>query len=83
MHSMVVHFLLYQEFTKVDSTMLNIEILWYHKFNSNKIHESKAIKFILIGAHLHIPNIYTFRKKKLCQGLMKLWFNFNHSKVLN
>jgi hypothetical protein len=59
---MVAHFLKKQEFTKVHSTMLNIEILWYHRFNGNKIHVSKAIKFILIGAHLHIPNIYTLEK---------------------
>jgi hypothetical protein len=32
-------------------------------FNGNKVDVSKEINFILIGIHLHIPNIYTSRKK--------------------
>jgi hypothetical protein len=39
------------------------EIFWYQRFNGNKVHVSKAIKSILIEAHLYIPNIYTFKKK--------------------
>jgi hypothetical protein len=31
------------------------------KQKSTKVHVSKAIKPILIRAHLHIPNMYTFR----------------------
>ncbi len=44
---------------------VKIEFFWYHGFNGNKVHVSKTIKFILIKAHLHIPNLYNFRKNKL------------------
>jgi hypothetical protein len=44
---------------------LIFNFFWYHGFDGNKVHVSKAINSTLIGAHLHIPNIYTSRKKKL------------------
>jgi hypothetical protein len=69
--------------------MLNFWFFWVFGFNGNEVHVSKAIKFILIGAHLHIPNIWTFKKnwnlKKntIMLGTYENIFQFDHSKVIN
>jgi hypothetical protein len=60
---MVAHFLKKQEYTKVHFTLLILKKNLVPWFNGNKVDVSKVIKSILIGAHLHIPNIYTSRKK--------------------
>jgi hypothetical protein len=53
------------ESTKIQFTMFFFVFFcfWYHGFNGNIIYVPKEINSILIGAHLHIPNIYTSRKK--------------------
>jgi len=61
--------------------------MWYHWLNGNKVHVLKAIKSILIGAQVEIPNICTFEKdwkmneKQQCCGLMKIRINLGHSNV--
>jgi hypothetical protein len=65
MYRKVVHFLKNQEFTKVHLIVLFLKILLVSWVHGNKGHVSREIKSILIGTHLHIPNIYTFRRKKL------------------
>jgi len=37
--------------------------MWYHWLNGNKVHVLKAIKSILIGAHVEIPNVCTFENE--------------------
>jgi hypothetical protein len=63
MYYKVVHSFKKQESTVVH--FIEFEFFWYHGFNGNKVRVSKSIKSILIGTHLHIPNIYTSRRKKL------------------
>jgi hypothetical protein len=61
MYSKVVHFLKKKKFAKVcKSPFYSVKIL---KFYGTK--GSMVIKSILIGACLHIPNIYTFKKFKI------------------
>jgi hypothetical protein len=57
------------------------------QFESSK---KKPTKFLKIMPHLKVSKTYVFGTKKLkgkknCNsyGLMKIWSNFNHSKVLN
>jgi hypothetical protein len=47
---------------KIPSIML-IFLLGYHGFNGNKVHVSKAIKSMLIGAHLIFQIYIPFEKK--------------------
>ncbi len=56
---------------------------WYCGFNGNKVN---VIKFKLIGAYLHVQNIYTFyeknwKNKNYVRDLWKYGANFDHSKV--
>jgi hypothetical protein len=64
MYFKLAQFLKKQESTKVQFTMFIFLTFWYHGFNGNIIYVPKEIKSILIGAHLHIPNIYTSRRKE-------------------
>jgi hypothetical protein len=62
----------------------NLYLIWLMSFLNLKVLKRKATKFLKIMPHLKLSkNMFLGQKNCNSYGLMKIWSNFNHSKVPN
>jgi hypothetical protein len=72
-------------FWKINSSqksILQFYLFWYHRFNGNKVHVNRIPHIFFKYIHLWKENLKIEKRTKMV-GVMKIWLNFDHSKVLD